>query len=250
MNKTKIEWCDYTWNPVTGCLHGCKYCYARRIANRFAPAGLSEEDLHGCFSSDYTGTVFPHGFAPTFYFNRLDEPVKVKKPSRIFVVSMGDLFGEWVPLEWIKKVFKACEAAPWHTYIFLTKNPKRYRELQFTIPLPTSNKYWYGTSVNNSADFIPPCRAEELFRLKGCKRFLSIEPLLGEIFGISLTNIKCFEWVIIGAQTGPGAVKPKSEWIQSIIDEAKANNVPVFLKDNLGWPERIQEYPGVMSGAT
>ena len=214
MNKTKIEWCDYTWNPVTGCKHGCPYCYAERISKRF------------------TGD-----FEPKFHEKRLLEPVKIKKPSRVFVVSMGDLFGEWVPDEWISEVMKACKQAPWHTYIFLSKNPKKYDNWVG----PTDA--WYGATVNNSADFIPPCRASDLFRTGIHNRFLSIEPLLGEIQGIALQNLTLFKWVIVGAQTGPGAVKPKTEWVQSIVNKCKEDRVPLFLKDNLGWHEEIKEFP-------
>ena len=117
--KNGIERCDYTWSQVTGCLHGCEYCYARRMAKRFGMPQL-DNDCHV-----YTGKVksyddavhtgpFPWGFAPTLHKYRFNEPQEIKKPSKIFVVSMGDLFGEWVPDEWIQEVFKVCEAAPQH----------------------------------------------------------------------------------------------------------------------------------------
>lgn len=138
--KTKIDWCDSSWNPVTGCNHGCKYCYARRIAERFSTAmampdfellvpvdephpvyELSEpvrHDFHGNKREPY-----PYGFQPTFHRYKLDEPQHWKKPRTIFVCSMGDMFGNWVPDEWIKQLFEACEAAPQHRFLFLTKNP-------------------------------------------------------------------------------------------------------------------------------
>jgi protein gp37 len=287
MNKSKIEWCDYTWNPVTGCLHGCNYCYARRIAERFG--GASETHYNECvgeecqWCTEGTGKIhdltepvydidrghnapYPFEFDPTFHRYRLDEPQKVKKPSRIFVVSMGDLFGDWVPDEWIEEVFKTCEDAPQHQYLFLTKNPKRFMELQFKIPLPTSEKYWYGTTVTSQAD------TQKLAYLGGLasKTFVSIEPLLGAVdlenvqFGRhttmnllegcgvnsknccqSIPNAFCkpINWVIVGAQTGPGAVPPKPEWVQNIIDQCREAGVPVFLKNNLNWPEKIQEWP-------
>jgi len=112
MNKTKIEWCDYTWNPVTGCLHACGYCYARKIANRFRFADVA---FNKPFTSFGIKTIVPDPsdghFQPILWENRLDQPAKIKKPSRVFVVSMGDLFGEWVPDEWIERVFEACEMA-------------------------------------------------------------------------------------------------------------------------------------------
>jgi protein gp37 len=186
---------------------------------------------------------YPFGFQPTFHRYRLGEPSRKTNPQNIFVCSMADLFGEWVPDEWVKEVFTACETAPQHTYMFLTKNPSRYIDLQFTIPLPTAHKYWYGTTANCLEDFRLGSKAHYLSNLNGCKKFLSIEPLMSDIGSLGLANLHRYDWVIIGAQTGPGSVPPKSEWIQSIIDQCRAAGVPVFLKDNLNWPDKIQEYP-------
>ena len=142
MKNTKIDWADSTWNPVTGCLHGCEYCYARRIAERFGGASEihNNECCHECqWITEGTGEIhdlnepiydfdngrnapYPFGFDPTFHRYRLDEPQKWKKPRNIFVCSMADLFGDWVPDEWIREVFQACEAAPQHRYLFLSKN--------------------------------------------------------------------------------------------------------------------------------
>ena len=265
MNKTKIEWVKgsngelgYTWNPVTGCRHKCKdqYCYAAKIAKRFgvdaflgketividAPVEVSKNE-----EGPYRVNPYPALFRPTCHRYRLDEPQKLKKPSKIFVVSMGDLFGEWVPDEWIAEVFKACEAAPQHTYMFLTKNPKRYLELQFKIPLPTAHKYWYGSTANCFDDFKLGNRAHYLSDLTGVKKFLSIEPLLGDIGEIGLANLYRYDWVIIGQQTGPGAKPPKYEWVQSIIGQCRAEAVPVFVKPPLYEKFPIQQWPEGMS---
>ncbi len=148
MNKTKIEWCDSTWNPLTGCLHGCEYCYARRIAERFGTlfkGGIMPEDEGLTFLPDEPDRFyeldeparndngklepFPANFYPTFHRYRLDEPQNMKKPQNIFVCSMADLFGDWVPYNWIEEVFAACDKAPQHRYMFLTKNPQRLCEL-------------------------------------------------------------------------------------------------------------------------
>ena len=145
--NTKIDWCDTSWNPVTGCYHDCKYCYARRIAERFGGYSRDESDMRVKYISD-NGTyelcrplmrsdgdgksrqaAYPFGFAPTLHRYRLELPKRWTNPRTIFVCSMADLFGEWVPDEWIEEVFKACEAAPWHRYLFLTKNPVRYNRL-------------------------------------------------------------------------------------------------------------------------
>ena len=149
MKKTKIDWADATWNPVTGCLHGCPYCYARGIANRFglpyAPK-LGDPGMEGAKKYDSVEGMdtmleltkpyekngrkqpYPMAFLPTFHRYRLDEPKRWTKPRTIFVCSMADLFGDWAPGKWIRDVFDACAEAPQHRYLFLTKNPKRYIE--------------------------------------------------------------------------------------------------------------------------
>lgn len=143
MNKSAIDWCDFSWNPVTGCNFGCEYCYAQRQATRFAGnirMNMTSEQLKteaaGLYVleqpfKNYTGAVlpFPAGFAPTFHKYRLGDPAKKKKPANIFVCSMADLFGDWIPDEWIEAVFEACKAAPQHNYLFLTKSPGRYQTL-------------------------------------------------------------------------------------------------------------------------
>lgn len=127
---TRIDWCDATFNPITGCLHGCEYCYAKRIAERFGikPFGNVEptELLEPVVLND-KAEPYPLGFSPTFHRYRLDEPQHWKKPRTIFVCSMADLFGDWVPDEWIKAVFDACEKAPQHRYLFLTKKTETVR---------------------------------------------------------------------------------------------------------------------------
>ncbi len=282
MNRTKIEWCDYTWNPVTGCYHGCEYCYARRIAHRFARkewqckncivapncsgmvatnvcGGVSNytqynqiHDLNHPVTTFYPGkkvSPYPFEFEPTFHRYRLREPGKRNKPTKIFVSSMGDLFGDWVPEEWIREVIHAVWKYNQHNFMFLTKNPKRYKE--FIWP----DNCWLGTSLSSSK-YID--RAWELLKLpKKYNTFMSIEPLLGPVnlnkYEILLKNWrdkltigKYIDWIIVGAQTGPGAVKSSKEWIELIIEQCKRAEVPLFLKDNLEWPEKIQEWPEVM----
>ena len=139
IHKTKIEWCSHTWNPVTGCRHDCPYCYARRIATRFGPkidefpdeSGITAFVNEGvdCYVvekptelKDWQGnyrrsTPYPKNFAPTLHKYTLTYPEKRLTPATIFVGSMADLFGRWVPDEWIREVFEACEAAPQHRYL-------------------------------------------------------------------------------------------------------------------------------------
>ena len=261
--KGKIEYLDYTWNPITGCMHPCKdqYCYAARMAHRFGETEWRTYNEYGIGQSyPYIGNddqketdrsihvltqkpivSYPFGFEPTFHRYRLNEPQKVKKPSIIGVVYMGDLFGDWVPDEWIEEVFKTCEAASWHTYIFLTKNPNKMAATVANHNQNAIKNWWFGTTINSNEDIqrIPYLPLMQ-------NRFISIEPLLGPIdFSIRYpqTRIPMADWIIVGAQTGPGAVPPKPEWVQSIIDQCREAGVPVFLKNNLYWPEKIQEYP-------
>jgi protein gp37 len=202
-------------------------------------------------------------FEPWFYPERLGEPAKVRKPSRIFVCSMGDLFGDWAPLAWTAAVLNRTQRADYqhHTYIFLTKNPKRY---QFFNPWPEN--CWLGATITNQAD--AEDRIPELLKADAPVRFVSAEPLFGPItlnhyfmqdeFGnIGQKFVGDFEkpsnaltWLIIGAMTGPDskAHQPDPEWIQSLIKEARVAGVPVFLKSNLKWPEKIEEYPTLMKG--
>lgn len=270
MNKTKIEWCDSTWNPVTGCLHGCEYCYARKIAERFKGSGdlreagngfwLDKDNFEvssGIYETKYaltTGekpkpfepysgkiTPYPFGFSPTFHRYRLDIPRKWTEPRTIFVCSMADLFGEWVPDEWIKAVFEACAEAPQHRYLFLTKNPQRYVALYALDKLPFGDNMWYGASVTT------PEQAEETaksFAKLPCSpiqanTFLSVEPMLFDLAGHNSWEKFCrgyyADWIIVGAETGnrKDKVIPQKEWINGIVADCDDYGKPVFMKDSL-----------------
>ena len=242
MNKTKIDWCDSTWNPVTGCLHGCEYCYARRIANRFGfgayEPNIDERVLIEPAISAGKKVPYPFNFEPTFHKYRLNE-YQNKKGRNIFVCSMADLFGDWVPDEWIEEVFKACHDATQHNYLFLTKNPERYAELG----IPCDNYLWYGTSVCKKDD-IQKCKYLPL----GGKKFVSIEPILEDLDIIGEPIINYVDWVIIGAETGrrKNKVIPERKWIEDIVNECKENGTAVFMKSSLAdiWGEPlIQEFP-------
>ena len=248
--QTKIDWCDATWNPVTGCLHGCDYCYARKIAERFGGVNYEDElenrygehdvvrlhaegDTHELGYSlvdAYSGkkAPYPFEFDPTFHRYKLDEPQRWKKPRTIFVCSMADLFGDWVPDVWIAEVFQACEAAPQHRYLFLTKNPKRYKELQLKGNLP--KQHWYGTSVTHKdgRDFFAP----------GYNTFVSIEPILESFSDENHAAYRQMvqSWVILGAETGnrKNKVVPKKEWITELVDYySKFGYTKFFMKESL-----------------
>jgi protein gp37 len=266
MNNTKIDWADMTWNSVTGCLHGCEYCYARKIANRFAGGGYGKEN--GMFIAKYKDDAFkqpyelnepqmaktkddwyrdapyPFGFDPTFHRYRLDEPKKIKKPQRIFVCSMADLFGEWVPDTWIDEVFTACKNAPQHKYMFLTKNPYRYMQLHIRGRLPQDQNLWYGTTITESGKIPFNC-------LDFTHNFISVEPIMGQMSErFPFTNV---QWVIIGAETGnrKGKVVPKRQWVMDILTACKDSNVPIFMKESLRdlmGDDFVQEFPDGLKG--
>lgn len=262
--KTKIEWCDSTWNPVTGCRHGCDYCYARRQAERFRPKEeiprlggkpgegyeLDNKIMSVCADGKERPAPYPYGFEPTLFRYRLNQPKKWKKPQNIFVCSMADLFGEWVPQEWINEVFTAAAEAPQHRYLFLTKNPERMHEI---LKWTNVDNWWFGTTITKTSDnfVISTSRKRHIF--------LSIEPIMedfgdsgrhyeDEVYGETdlLTKV---EWVIIGAETGnrKDKVVPKPEWIQHITDRCDAKGVPVFMKDSLipiiGAEKMRREFP-------
>lgn len=266
MDKTKIDWADASWNPVTGCMHGCEYCYARRIAERFGGCwrldlppdtswrgNVGERKLMGDYArhndgkchvldepeiecdvfdppSGYRGKVkpYPYYFSPTFHRYRLGEPQSWKKPRNIFVCSMADLFGDWVPDEWIEQVFEACEAAPQHKYLFLTKNGKRYLELARKGIMPDADNFWYGCSVTRpDAPF---------FFSNKCKTFASIEPILEPFDWVpGLKHIGLPDWIIVGAETGnrKNKVRPEKDWLGGIVNGCAEHNIPLFMKESL-----------------
>ena len=249
-DKTKIDWADATWNPVTGCLHGCEYCYARGIANRYglnyAPK-LGDPGMEGAKkydSSEGLDTMlelekpfevngrkqpYPMAFAPTFHRYRLDIPARWTKPRTIFVCSMADLFGEWVPEAWIKAVFDACAAAPQHRYLFLTKNPNRYNDLARKGMMP--QQHWYGYTATNQRmlwtfHHADECLVEHLF--------VSIEPILAPMHPGFCSHVPA-DWVTIGAETGhrKGMVFPERGWIADILMECEYSGRPIFMKESI-----------------
>ncbi len=234
MNKSRIEWCDSTWNPVTGCLHGCEYCYARRIANRFGCTANAEggvhvlnEPIYECHADRIIITSFPYGFDPTFCRYRLEGPQRREKPRTIFVCSMADLFGDWVPDSWIEEVFAACDKAAQHRYIFLTKNPKRLCDLANSGKLPKRDNFWYGSTMDSMKAKRYPGRISD-------NTFVSIEPIT-ERMDVGLGSFGGDKWVIIGAETGnrKGKIVPEKEWIDTICAAADITHAAVFMKDSL-----------------
>ena len=217
-NRTNdaVDWASWTWNPVTGCLHGCKYCYAREIAYRFAE-------------------TYPIQFAPLFLHERLDAPINTKpgtaraQDGRVFVCSMADLFGEWVPQKWIDSVLDATLAAPEWEYLFLTKFPQRYRR----INLPP--KAWFGASVDIQKRV--KITEKAMPELDVAVRWISVEPMLEPLV---FNDLSWCDLLVIGAQSETNqpdgfapAFAPPLEWVIDLIAQARAAGVPVYLKPNL-----------------
>jgi len=253
MNKTDIDWCDMTWNPVTGCRHDCPYCYAQKIAKRFG----GHDDGKVTFTADGLPVLdgpmvrkkkngelavapYPFYFEPTFHRYRLDEPGKVEEKRNVFVCSMADLFGCWVPVEWIVQVLDACLAAPQHNYLFLTKNPKRYLELDEMALLPRRDNFWYGSTVTDEN--------VKYFYSNRHNTFLSVEPMQGPLYGSPELSM---DWVIVGAETGnrKGKIIPEREWVMRLAEHCRVARVPLYMKNNLAKAgvltrgELIQELP-------
>lgn len=243
MNKTKIDWCDSTWNPVTGCQHGCEYCYARGIANRFgfhaSEPDINERVLLECPVSAGKKVPYPFDFQPTFHRYRLNDYIG-KQGRNIFVCSMADLFGNWVPDSWIDEVFDTCEKAPQHNYLFLTKNPERYVDLALRENLPEKGNMWYGSTMTEPD--------MESFFSEYHKTFWSIEPILKPFRRMEESKKQLPDWIIVGAETGrrKDKVIPKREWIEDILEDCRQRNIPLFMKSSLAeiWGEPlIQEFP-------
>jgi len=207
---SSIEWTEATWNPVTGCTkisEGCRNCYAAKMAKR----------LNAMHNPRYI-----NGFNVTLHEDLINLPLTWKKPRRIFVNSMSDLFHKDVPLEFIQAVFQTMQEAHWHTFQILTKRSDRLLELSKQLPWPPN--VWQGVSVEDSRVLH---RIEHLKQVPAQIRFLSVEPLIGPLDNLNLTNI---HWVIVGGESGPGARPMGLEWVRSIRDQCVDEKVAFFFK--------------------
>lgn len=229
MNKQKnsnIEWAQWSWNPVTGCLHNCSYCYARDIAARF----------------------YPQGFEPSFLPSRLSMPRNTPVPAsaaqdigykNVFTCSMADLFGRWVPREWIEAVLQVVADNPQWNFLFLTKFPIRLAEFDFPA------NAWLGTTVDAQARV---ANAERAFnKVQGGVKWLSCEPLLEPL---RFNSLDMFDWVVIGgasSSTQTPEFRPPRAWVESLESQARRAGCKVYEKTNL--LERIREYPGQADAA-
>jgi len=237
LTKTKIDWCDYVWNPVWGCLNNCKYCYARKIARRFAKRITGKEFKN----SEWKGVLHKEefeklikAFAPTWIKTNFFKPLP-KKPSKIFVNSMSEIY-YWQD-EWWRAVLRKIKQYPQHIFLFLTKFPEIYGKWNFP------QNCWLGVTVTNP-DF-GSYRVWELISVStNTIRFISFEPLLGMVEKIPPE----IDWVIVGAQTNPYK-SPERKWIEVLIEECKERNIPLFLKDNIyrAYPDlpEMKQFPNI-----
>ena len=211
MGRSKIEWTEQTWNPVTGCTKvspGCKFCYAEVLARRLQKMGAPG---------------YENGFDLSLLPERLGEPRRRKKPTMWFVNSMSDLFHEQIPFTFIEKVIATISDTPQHRYQILTKRPERMAE--FFATRITPDNAWLGTSVEDCRYGLP--RIPVLQSIKAAVRFLSIEPLLEDLGDFDMSGIS---WVIVGGESGPRARPMHAEWALSIRDQCEQAKIPFFFK--------------------
>ncbi len=216
MNQTKIEWADCSLNPIVGCPHNCNFCYAIKQAKR---------QKHRC--------KLCYEFIPHPHLERLKQINPAQKPKKIFIDSMWDWNSNGVKEEWIMSILKKIKECPQHTFQILSKRPKRYSRFEYP------SNVWLGTSISTNSDNY---RVHDLLetKLKNVK-FVSIEPIHEKI-NFYFSKI---DWIIVGAESGNriGKIIPEKEWIQSIIENARLENIPIFIKDNIKWHKKIQEFP-------
>ena len=208
-DRSAIEWTEATWNPVTGCTQvspGCAHCYAKRFAERFRGV---------------PGHPYEQGFEVVQRPERLDQPLRWKRPRTIFVNSMSDLFHEQVADGFVASVFAVMERAGRHTFQVLTKRPERAAALAPSLPWPPN--VWLGVSVENQRW---TTRVDALREIPAAVRFLSCEPLLGPL-DLDLEGVG---WVIAGGESGPRARPMDVEWARGVRDQCLASGVPFFFK--------------------
>jgi len=234
MNKSAIEWTDRTWNPITGCLGTvarvrCPYCYA----NKLAQGRLRARYLANPHYAQGEDPSDP--FVPRLWYDRLDDPLKLKAPSKIFVGSMTDLFAPWMPDAWKEQVLRVIEKCPQHTFQLLTKHPGYAMKHS-----PFPENVWFGaTAITNgqmqTAD-------DALSSIKATVKFISMEPFFNAVTWASWGGAN---WLILGGLSGCGSYEPYVPDVERVLRFADAKGVPVFIKDNLNWPEERREWPNI-----
>lgn len=221
MAETKIEWTDKTWNPITGCTkisEGCIHCYAEVMARRLKGMGQVK---------------YKNAFKLTLHPEDLNEPKKWNKPHNIFVCSMGDLFHEDVPFDFVDKIMQTIIETPQHHYQILTKRPERMEEYFSTHKIPVN--VWLGVTVEVQRT---KKRIDQLRKMNSSIRFLSCEPLLEDLGDLDLEGI---DWIIVGGESGTRARPMKEEWVLKIKYQANKAGIAFFFKQWGAWsPEGVK----------
>jgi len=251
MNRTKIEWVKnpdssqgYTWNPITGCLNGCPYCYARKLANgRLRERYLANSNVADISNrlrdpnSSLWDKVITDPFYPRFWEERLSDPYsygrnfsdsgyKMHHHKGIFVCDMGELFGDWVPIEWQEKIFGVIKTCPQHRFYLLTKQPQNL--IKFS---PFPENCWVGVTATDYEQYWNAIQG--LCRIDAKVKYISFEPLLRPIpIMLEPFRIRAINWSIIGAQTNP-LKRPHPSWVKEITEAALQASITIFHKDNL-----------------
>lgn len=212
MHPTSIETVDAVWNPLPGCENNCHYCYARGFARRF---------YHGSYQKK---------FRPWVDFEELNHPspLTFKKPHSIFVGSMGDMWGPWVKDEHIERVLEIVNECYWHTFYFLTKFPGRYSDFE-RFP----KNCWLGVTCDGIDPKEDDRRQEAMpWRKEGPEKYIMYEPLLRQPI---TTYLGLFSWVIVGAQTGPGAKPINPSWLKLLVmqTQVEERGIPIYVKRSI-----------------
>ncbi len=238
MASSDIEWTKSTWNPIAGCeivSPGCTNCYAMRMAARLQAMGMAK----------YAGTTRKSGKRHVWTGkvntdrNALSAPLAWKRPQRIFVNSMSDLFQEKADVKFIRQVWSVMQRAHWHSFQILTKRPERMLDILSRAEFPTLANVWLGTSVENEAYLD---RIEVLRRVPARVRFISFEPLLGPIVDPDLTDI---HWVIAGGESGPRARPMETWWVEELRNSCQRQSVAFFFKQ---WGGKRKKQTGRLLG--
>ncbi len=214
--RTSIEWTEHTWNPTVGCSKvspGCAHCYAEAMARR-----LQAMRVKG----------YENGFRLSLLPDRLEEPLRRKRPTLYFVNSMSDLFHEDIPIDYLCRVLGVIQQAPQHIFQILTKRAERMA--RFFQGRPPPQNAWLGVTVEDRVHGIP--RLECLREVPSCVRFVSAEPLLEDLLEVDLSGI---HWAIVGGESGPKARPMKREWVLKLKEQCDDQRVPFFFKQWGGW---------------
>ena len=249
MTITKIEWCGETNNACRGCLHGCAFCYARKLCRRLPmmKAGvwlkkqgipyrhLPQKERLEMYRKTPVWCEDCYNFRVHFHPEELNRITPQDKPKKIFMDSLWDWNANAVKDEWLQAILAKMAEYPQHTFMILSRRPDRYGRFQYPPNV------WLGTSISKTED---RCRIQDLGDLKSNNlRFLSIEPLHEAIDLASW--FRWIDWIILGAETGhrKGKIRPEKEWIEAIIRNCREEGIPLFIKDNVAWEEKVREYP-------